>query len=275
MAIIWEFFGITLVVQLRRSPFAGVNLVSITIQNKTFTQIQALIFDKDGTLENSKVYLEKLTVARLALLEQKVPEPNFGDRLAGAYGFNRSNEQLDPGGLMAVGSRRDNLIAAASYIAEQGHGWFQSLEIANQCFDQADRQIVANADTCPMFPNVVNCLQQWRNQGVKIAILSAARQKSVERFIADHQLQNLVDVAKGSDQGLSKPDPALYLLTCQELGVKPAHTLMIGDAQGDITMAKGANAQGAIAIHWPGYPKGNLLGADVTIADLEQIQCQP
>jgi phosphoglycolate phosphatase len=40
-------------------------------------------------------------------------------------------------------------------------------------------------------------------------------------------------------------------------------------------MAKGANAQGAIAIHWPGYPMGNLLGADVTIADLEQIQCQP
>ncbi|QUS59378.1 HAD family hydrolase [Synechocystis sp. PCC 7338] len=250
-------------------------MANITVQNKTFTQIQALIFDKDGTLENSKIYLEKLTVARLALLEQEIPASNFGDRLAEAFGFNRGSAQLDPGGLMAVGSRRDNIIAAASYIAEQGHGWFQSLEMANQCFDQADRQIVANADTCPMFPTVVNCLQKWRNQGVKIAILSAARQRSVERFIADHQLQNLVDVAKGSDQGLSKPNPALYLLTCRELNVKPAHTLMIGDAQGDITMAKGANAQGAIAIHWPGYPKGNLQGADVTIADLEQIQCQP
>lgn len=275
MAMVLAFSGLILVVQLRRSPLAGVNLVSITIQDKTFTQIQALIFDKDGTLENSKVYLEKLTVARLALLEQEIPEPNFGDRLAGAFGFNRSSAQLDPGGLMAVGSRRDSVIAAASYIAEQGHGWFQSLEIANQCFDQADRLVIANAETCPMFPGVETSLQFWRNQRVKIAILSAARQRSVERFIADHQLQNLVDVAKGSDQGLSKPDPALYLLTCQELGVKPEHTLMIGDAQGDITMAKGANAQGVIAIHWPGYPKGNLLGADVTIANLEQIQCQP
>ncbi|WP_237269760.1 HAD family hydrolase [Synechocystis sp. CACIAM 05] len=250
-------------------------MANITVQGRTFTQVQALIFDKDGTLENSKVYLEKLTVARLALLEQEISAANFGDRLAGAFGFDRSSAQLDPGGLMAVGSRRDNVIAAASYIAEQGYGWFQSLDIANQCFDQADRQIIANAHTCPMFPGVVDSLRFWRQQGGKIAILSAARQRSVERFIADHQLQSLVDVAKGSDQGLSKPDPALYLLTCRELGVKPEHTLMIGDAQGDITMAKGAHAQGAIAIHWPGYPKGNLRGADATIADLQQIHCQP
>ncbi|WP_028946775.1 HAD family hydrolase [Synechocystis sp. PCC 6714] len=249
-------------------------MVSITVQGKTFTHIQALIFDKDGTLENSKVYLEKLTVARLALLEQEIPKPNFGDRLAGAFGFDRSNEQLDPGGLMAVGSRRDNIIAAASYIAEQGYGWFESLDMANSCFDEADRQIIANGDTCPMFPGVEKSLQFWQSQGVKVAILSAARQWSVERFIRDHKLESLVDVAKGSDQGLSKPDPALYLLTCQELNVTPEQTLMIGDAQGDITMAKGAGAQGAIAIHWPGYAMGNLLGADATITNLQEIRPQ-
>ena len=245
-------------------------MVRIKIQGKTFTDIQALIFDKDGTLENSKVYLEKLTVQRLKLLEQEIP--NLGDRLAIAFGFDRPREKLDPAGLMAVGRRRDNVIAAASYIAEQGLGWFPSLDLANRCFDEADRQIIANAQTCPMFPGVENCLKFWQEQGVKIAILSAARQGSVERFIADHQLQGFVDVAKGSDLGLSKPDPALYLLTCKELGVSPNNTLMIGDAQGDITMAQSAGAQGAIAIHWPGYAMGNLLGVDATITDLQEIQ---
>jgi phosphoglycolate phosphatase len=249
-------------------------LVAIKIQGKTFTDIQALVFDKDGTLENSKVYLEKLTIERLRLLENQVPAigPSLGDRLARAFGFDRHREQLDPGGLMAVGSRRDNIIAAASYIAEGGYGWFQSLDLANGCFDEADRQIIPNAQTCPMFPGVENSLRFWQGQGVKIAILSAARQWSVERFIADHQLQAFVDVAKGSDQGLSKPDPALYSLTCKELGVRPEHTLMIGDAQGDITMAKSAGAQGAIAIHWLGYPLGNLQRVDATITDLREIQ---
>ncbi|WLT40111.1 HAD-IA family hydrolase [Synechocystis sp. B12] len=106
-------------------------------------------------------------------------------------------------------------------------------------------------------------------------MLSAARQWSVERFIADHQLQNLVDVAKGSDQGLSKPDPALYLLTCRELGVAPEQTLMIGDAQGDITMAKGAQCPRGDRHSLAGLPQGKSPGADATIADLQQIHCQP
>ena len=245
-------------------------MVKITIQGKTFTDIQALVFDKDGTLENSKVYLEKLTIERLRLLENQLP--NIGHRLAKSFGFDRTGEKLDPAGLMAVGSRRDNIIAAASYIAELGLDWFPSLDLANRCFDQADRQIIANAETCPMFPGVAEHLKFWQGQRVKIAILSAARQWSVERFIADHQLQSFVDLAKGSDQGLSKPDPALYLLTCNELGVKPEQTLMIGDAQGDITMAQAAGAQGAIAIHWPGYALGNLSGVDATITDLQEIQ---
>lgn len=253
-------------------------VVKIKIHGKIFPDIQALVFDKDGTLENSKVYLEKLTIERLRLLENQLPNigaphsGSLGDRLARAFGFDRTREKLDPAGLMAVGSRRDNIIAAASCIAEFGQDWFPSLDLANRCFDEADRRIIANAETCPMFPGVEAYLKFWTSQGVKIAILSAARQWSVERFIADHQLQAFVAVAKGSDQGLSKPDPALYVLTCRELGVKPEQTLMIGDAQGDITMAQSAGAQGAIAIHWPGYALGNLQGVDATITDLQEIQ---
>ncbi|MFM1841722.1 MAG: hypothetical protein RLZZ490_455, partial [Cyanobacteriota bacterium] len=103
-------------------------------------------------------------------------------------------------------------------------------------------------------------------------ILSAARQWSVERFIADHQLGGWVQVAMGSDQGLSKPDPTLYQLACEKLGVNPSQTLMIGDAQGDITMAKTAGAKGAIAIRWPGYQSPILQDADLTIEAIGQIQ---
>jgi phosphoglycolate phosphatase len=94
----------------------------------------------------------------------------------------------------------------------------------------------------------------------------------VERFITDHQLGSWVEVALGSDQGLSKPDPALYHLACQKLGVDPQQTLMIGDAQGDITMAKQAGAKGAIAIGWPGYQFVQLKQADCTIGAIDQIQ---
>lgn len=234
----------------------------------TFTDIHALVFDKDGTLENSKVYLEKLTIERLRLLENSTP--GIRSPLTQAFGFD--GQHLNPTGLMAVGSRQENLIAAAAYLAERGRSWFEALSLSHQCFDQADRQVVPNAHTCPMFPGVGVALETWSHQGLKIAILSAARQWSVERFIADHQLGVWVDVAMGSDQGLSKPDPALYRLACTRLGVDPHQTVMIGDAQGDITMAKKAGVKGAIAIGWPGYQSPTLKDADATIQDINQLR---
>lgn len=243
-------------------------VISPSEQSQTFTDIKALIFDKDGTLENSKVYLEKLTLERLRLLAAMAGE--IREPLAKAFGFD--GQTLAGDGLMAVGSRQENVIAAAAYLAERGHSWFEALSLSNQCFDQADRQVIPNAQTCPMFAGVGAALQAWSGQGMKIAILSAARQGSVERFIADHQLGQWIKVALGSDQGISKPDPALYHLACRQLGVEPQQTLMIGDAQGDITMAKRAGAKGAIAIRWPGYQSPPLPDVDLTIGAIRQIR---
>lgn len=240
---------------------------SLAPQRRTFPDIQAIIFDKDGTLENSKVYLEKLTVERLRLLETKCP--SISQSLTKVFGFD--GQRLDGAGLMAVGSRQENVIAAAAYLAERGLTWFEALTLSHHCFDQADRQIVPNAQTCPMFPGVGGWLQGQAERGLKIGILSAARQWSVERFITDHQLAPWIDVALGSDQGISKPDPALYRLACEKLGVDPARTLMVGDAQGDITMAKRAGARGAIAICWPGYEVPELNDADGMIQSIDHI----
>jgi phosphoglycolate phosphatase len=47
---------------------------------------------------------------------------------------------------------------------------------------------------------------------------------------------------------------------------------MVGDSQGDITMAKAAGAAGAIAISWGNDFHPFLEQADVLINHLEQIQ---
>jgi phosphoglycolate phosphatase len=51
--------------------------------------------------------------------------------------FGIEGDTLDPTGLMAVGSRRENEIAAAAYIAETGRGWIESLAIARSAFEEA------------------------------------------------------------------------------------------------------------------------------------------
>ena len=93
---------------------------------RVFRNIEAVIFDKDGTLEDSQSYLRELGIKRARLIDAQIP--GIGEPLLMAFGMQ--NNQLDPAGLMAVGSRYENEIAAAAYIAETGRSWFESLAIA-------------------------------------------------------------------------------------------------------------------------------------------------
>lgn len=53
------------------------------------------------------------------------------------------------------------------------------------------------------------------------------------------------------DVGLRKPDPAIFHLTCERLGVEPADALFLDDAA---AMAAGATAAGLTALHVTDHP---------------------
>ena len=243
-------------------------MISLSCNGQTWSGIEAIVFDKDGTLENSHSYLRQLTLARIEQIETRSP----GRGLALRRAFGLAQEQLDPAGLMAVGSRRDNLIVAAAYIAETGCSWFDALTMAQVCFQRADQQVPANRETCPIFASGLALIKQLIPTGVMLAIVSAARTASVERFAQDHGLSQHFSLLLGSDQGRSKPDPALYQGACQQLGVEPQQTVMIGDAQGDISMARQAGSKAVIAVRWPHLPAVGLVGMDTVVQDLTDIK---
>ena len=108
---------------------------------------------------------------------------------------------------------------------------------------------------------------------LKLAILSADSTNGVQAFIERHQLSTYIQLGIGVEkQGPSKPDPALFLQVCDALGVKTAHTLMVGDSTGDMDMATKAGAAGAIGICWEKPEASHLEKADVMIASLEEIE---
>ncbi len=242
-------------------------MVTIQVKNLTFKNISAVIFDKDGTLENSEQFLRNLAQKRSRLIDAQIP--GVGEPLLMAFGVE--SDRLDPAGLMAVGSRRENEIAAAAYIAETGRGWLESLEIASQAFNEAD-QYLKNAAPSPLFPGTLEVLKCLSEAGLKLAILSAAPLREVQAFVERYQLSEYIQVQMGVDQGLSKPDPALYHQACKYLNVEASHTLMVGDARVDLEMAKQAGAAGSIGISWKPQGAVNLYQADVMITQLDEIQ---
>ena len=159
-------------------------MVTIRCRDVTFPNIEAIIFDKDGTLEDSQAFLRELAYKRSRLIDAQIP--GTGEPLLMAFGIQ--DDSLDPTGLMAVGSRRENEIAAAAYIAETGRGWIESLEIARNAFDEADRYLKEAAGMSPLFAGSLDVLKSLSEAGLKLGILSAASTAAVQAFVKRHQL---------------------------------------------------------------------------------------
>lgn len=240
-------------------------MATIKCRNITFANIQAILFDKNGTLEDSEVYLRSLGQRGARMIDAQIP--GTGEPLLMAFGIN--SDRLDPAGLISVASRRETEVAAAAYIAETGRGWFESLKIARQALDEAEKYIGQTAS--PLFVGSLEVLQSLSAAGLKLGILSAATTEEVEKFVANHQLSDYIQLEMGVDEGPSKPDPILFVQACQALGVEPGATLMVGDSVGDMQMARNAKAAGCIGITWVGK-SDHVRGADVVINQLDEIQ---
>ena len=242
-------------------------MVTIQCKGVSFANIQAIVFDKDGTLEDSEAALRNLGQKRSRLIDAQIP--GIGEPLLMAFGIQA--DRLDPTGLLAVGSRQETEIAAAAYIAETGRGWFEARAIAHHAFAEAD-QLVSNA-TSPLFVGSLEVLKYLSAAGLKLGILSAATTARVQAFVKIHQLSDYIQLQMGVEQqGPSKPDPALFLQACHALGVEPSATLMVGDSAGDIAMARQAGAAGCIGIYWDNPDAAHLQTADVTITQLDQLR---
>ncbi|NEQ35718.1 MAG: HAD family hydrolase [Okeania sp. SIO3I5] len=242
-------------------------MVAINCRGVIFQDIQAIIFDKDGTLEDSQEFLRNLGQKLTRIIDAKIP--GIGEPLLMAFGIDGNN--INPTGLMAVGSRRENEIAAAAYIAETGRGWLESLTIVKEAFAEADQILLKSTPGC-LFTGSLEVLKYLSQAGIKLGILSADNTTAVQNFVKYYQLKDYIQLEMGVDDSPSKPDPELFLQACEKLGVKPVRTLMVGDSPIDIEMGRKAGAAGCIGICW-GKPQANYLqGADVAIAHLEEIQ---
>ncbi len=115
-------------------------------------------------------------------------------------------------------------------------------------------------------------LQYLSRSGLKLAILSADSTAGVNSFVEHNQLSPYIQVKMGADGAIDKPDPLLFIQACKNLQVEPRSTIMVGDSQGDIEMAKRAGAAGVVGICWGNSQVPYLEAADVTISRLDEIK---
>ncbi len=93
----------------------------------------------------------------------------------------------------------------------------------------------------PIKPGVKEILDYLHENGVKVGIASSSKKATVERQIGAAKLDRYFDGIVGGDAvKISKPNPEIYLIACNDFGFKPEETFAIEDSFNGIRAAKAA-----------------------------------
>ncbi len=210
-------------------------------------QLEAVLFDKDGTISHSEPMLVALAQARvfhcLALADLATDDPerhrDLGDLLHRAYGL--ASEGVHPAGTMAVASRDQNLVATATTLVQVGLGWPEALAMAEAVFARTDALHGQGSEQRPApTAGLRPLLESLRLAGVRCAVISNDHVDGIEAFLAAHDLVSYVQAIWSAEHQPRKPDPAAVHGLCAELGVAVESCALIGDANSDLRMARAA-----------------------------------
>lgn len=178
--------------------------------------IQAVVFDWDGTLMDSKAaLLTSYHEATQQVLGRAFPvEPHDVDEIIQL----RAAEAFP---LITGGDRE-----LTARLAEA----FQDRYKANQ--DKADP-----------FPGTLETIAELRSRGIKIGVATSKAKIRMDLEGTRTGLVDLVDFAVcGDEVRAAKPDPEAVVTAIAALGVMPARTLYVGDGANDVVAGRGAGA---------------------------------
>lgn len=165
---------------------------------------KAVLLDLDGTLVDS---LPSIYQVYINFLKQ--------------YGIEASYESFH--------SLNGPSIQEIIEILKKRHGIEDSSE---KMFREYETKTASVYKHLPLFPGVKNFLDFTREQGILLALVTAAPKKSAKIFLQQHALESLFSVVvSGCDVVKAKPDPAIYLRALQELCVQAGESLTVEDSE--------------------------------------------
>ena len=214
---------------------------------KEFSQCSAVIFDLDGTLIDSMGMWHEIDVEYLMRFGIEVPE----------------NLQKELEGLMYT--------EVARYFKERFHISDSIDEIG-----EAWRQMAGEKyrKTIPLKPGVREFLADVKSKKMKTAIASSNHLDLIRDILKIHGIYDYIDeITTCDDVGRGKPDPEVYTVTAEKLGIDPASCLVFEDIPVGIQAGKAAGMQViAVADHYSEHMREEKIRlADGFISDFREL----
>lgn len=217
----------------------------------SFADIEAILFDLDGTLVDSVPDLAAATDAMLVELGR----PPAGEAQVREW----------------VGNGAERLVKRALTGEMDGEPSAAELERAFPLFMAQYQQHLYGQSR--LYPGVKECLADLRERGLALGLVT----NKPERFIAPLLTalgiaEDFAVVVGGDTLAQKKPHPAPLLHAAQQLSVEPAAALMVGDSRNDVLAARRAGMS-VVCVPY-GYNHGediHLTSPDAVVEDLREL----
>ncbi|WP_150275594.1 beta-phosphoglucomutase [Paenibacillus tepidiphilus] len=207
------------------------------------SEIKACLFDLDGVLVDTARYH---FIAWRELAEQLgfVFTEQDNERLKGVSRAASLDILLEIGGLTLDEAEKARL-------AEQKNNRYV--------------QYISKMDSSEILPGALEFLQECRAAGIKTALGSAS--KNAATILSNTGLTPYFDaIIDGTHTSAAKPDPEVFLLGAQAVGVAPAHCVVFEDAEAGVEAATRAGMR-SVGI---GSPE-TLGAANQVVPSLAQV----
>ncbi len=219
--------------------------------------IEAIIFDKDGTLFDFQATWGVWT--GLVIEELSQGDAQLMAALADRVDYDPQTKKLRPSSFVIAGAAHE--IVDAVHPMLQGWDWNDLAQFLNGKAALVPQVPVADLDAV---------LGQLRGDGYKLAVMTNDAESSARVHLAPYL--DMLDMVVGSDSGHgAKPDPDPLLAIAKALGVAPAACAMVGDSTHDLGAGRAAGMQTIGVLTGPASRSDLTHLADVvlqTVADI-------
>ncbi len=207
---------------------------------------EAVIFDMDGVLVNSEpfyVEVEQTNFKKLGLVitedEHKTYQGTATDRMW--------------------------------EIIKEKHGVDQSVEELVEMTNSVVTPYFASLEAIEAMPGVELLIRRLKKEKVPLALASSSYPDVIEIILQKTGLKSCFDAVVDSQlAGASKPEPDIFLLAAQKLGIAPEKCIVIEDSTNGIKAAKSAGMY-CIAYAGPGSELQDQSHADRIITDFNEL----
>jgi phosphoglycolate phosphatase len=252
-------------------------MVNISTAGWKLEGVEAVIFDKDGTLTDSHQYWKYIIFQRAkAIVEKYNLHKSIASPLCQAMGYSFEEGKLSREGPIALVSRNKVIEVVVRFLAVGYEVYVLDRDIGAIFDEVAEKRKAEMLDNVVLLPGVKACLDTLLKHHVVMGIVTSDSVISAGTALKKVGIGGYFDIVIGRESCDQPKETGMpCLIAAQTLGKSLQSTIVIGDAPVDIHMAYKAGLLAGVGVATGQLHIEDLRGhTDYVVRDLKGLRIE-